>query len=129
MKLEARIAIEKRIVKHLVKELLDLKFMVSIYDGEEVAIKRSTDLNAIMAETMACDVEWIEVWRLRLDTDKPLSDALHPKSALRKFTHVGNIMLVYGNDGYDVINDYHTSLEQCMPKTLALVDELATKHG
>jgi hypothetical protein len=34
--------------------------------------------------------------------------------------HLGNVFLVMGNDGYDMISDYHTSLEEFLIPVNAL---------
>ncbi len=38
---------------------------------------------------------------------------------------IGWVYIVLGNDGWDVISDYHANLEKFMPKTLALAKELS----
>lgn len=49
--------IEARIVRAIVSDALKLGFSVSVYDGEEFAIERSTDRSKILAECAATDTD------------------------------------------------------------------------
>jgi len=42
---------------------------------------------------------------------------------------VGWVRLIYGNDGWDVVNDYTTNLETLMAGATALADKLEEKYG
>jgi len=77
---------EQRIVGKLIREALDEDLTISVFDGEEWALKTSTDYEAITKEVAATDITEL---RFR---DK------NRKS-------VGWAMLVHGN-GEDVISDY-----------------------
>ncbi|MER9205225.1 hypothetical protein [Mesorhizobium sp. M0771] len=92
-------ATEKRIISAIIKRALALGFTVSVYDGEEWALKRSTDFEAITAEVHATDETTL---RMRDETGNM----------------VGSIYLVHGNED-DVICD-HTDNE----RTAALVKGL-----
>lgn len=37
---------------------------------------------------------------------------------------IGHLYFVFGNDGWDVLADYTTNLEDLLPKTMALIDKL-----
>lgn len=101
MNIETSMEIEKRITKKLVESLIAQGLYVSIYDGENIACQITQDANAAHAALGACDEEWVRV-SVRNDSTEP--DA-------KPFKRLGNIFLVYGNDGYDVIADYSVSLE------------------
>ncbi|RWI06830.1 MAG: hypothetical protein EOQ89_03615 [Mesorhizobium sp.] len=92
-------ATEKRIITAILKRALAANYTVSVYDGEEWALKRSTDLEAITAECHATDETTL---RMR-DADGNV---------------VGSIFLVHGNEE-DVISD-HTDNDL----TAALVEGL-----
>jgi len=97
-----RILIERAIIRRAVEDIIAAGYLVSVYYGDdEYGIRRSANRDAIMAEVGACDEEWLNVMRAD-DT---------AKSGYRL---VGTIALVYGNDGWDVIADYHTNLEQLL---------------
>jgi biotin carboxylase len=112
-KLRLRILIERAIIRRAVEDILAAGYLVSVYYGDDdYGIRRSANRDAIMAEVGACDEEWLNVMRAD-DT---------AKSGYRL---VGTIELVYGNDGWDVIADYHSGLEQ----VLKGANDLATALG
>lgn len=85
--LARRIETEGRICSRLVKHALASGYTVSVHDGEEWAVICSTSYNEIMADIFTTDMNTI---RIR-DKDKQV---------------VGNVTLVFGNDGYDVMADW-----------------------
>jgi hypothetical protein len=112
--LAARIACERKVVRRAVKTILAAGYVVSVYDGEAFAIRRSTSVNAIMAEVQACDEEWLHVstWREGVD------------GAEGKWVRVGTIYLVYGNSGPEVIADYNVSLETLLEPVMKYCETL-----
>ena len=101
---EKRIAMEKRILKSAVEELISHGFTITIrHDGELTGINNSTDVAAIIEEAHGVD-------ECQIDVKLP--------------THKGAVFFVYGNDGYDIICDYTTNLEPFLVETFALADKL-----
>lgn len=90
-RIQVRRALEIRIVNRLLKLLLKdgCSVTLSYGDGDDVVIK-SRKFTDFHADIMACDQEWLRVYK----NDK----------------HIGTVFLVYGNEGHDVICDYHNSL-------------------
>ena len=105
MNLKRRIAIERKIYSRIVRDALDAGFNVSVYDGEEYALKHSTS--------------YAEIMRAGFSTD---ADALIIHGHIGR---VGFISLVYGNCGWDVISDYTATDE--MENLLAGANQLANK--
>ena len=110
-----RIAVETRIAKKLVSDLVDAGFELSVaieptdsVDPRDNEIWRSTDKAAIGKAMMAGDEDWIKVFK---PSDK------------KKDLPFGWVRMVYGNDGWDVISDYTTNLEP----QLKAVNEFAEK--
>jgi hypothetical protein len=68
--------------------------------------------DAVLPFMMSTDAESLYVYRPGYN-----SSADHTVKA---------VFLVYGNDGYDVINDYSSSLAPLIVRTLALVNELTS---
>lgn len=87
-----RIAIERKIVRAVVKAALAAGFTFSVDDGEEV----------IPAETEQAAMNAL------LNTDE---DYLFLRQGNKTF---GWVRFVYGNDGWDVISDYSTNLDFLM---------------
>jgi hypothetical protein len=92
-----------QVVRTLVAEALKRGFTVSVYDSEEWTLKRSTDKAAIMDALFTTDMDTIKLRRA--------SDG----------ESVGNVLLVYGNDGPDVVSDY-----SCSPEIESIMDEVIT---
>lgn len=91
-----RRSIEQRIVIRVVEDLLAAGFKFSLNNGgDELEFKDSTDKALIFSNMMETD-----------------EDKLHVKKDGLDFRVYGWIQFIYGNDGYDVISDYATILEQ-----------------
>ena len=84
-----RIAVERRIVTALIDHALAAGYELSVVDGE--GQRRWTTDRAVVIDNI-------------METDE---DRLY----LRKDGHTACVLLVYGNEGWDVICDYNTSLE------------------
>jgi hypothetical protein len=78
--------IERQIAERIVDRALAAGYTISVYDGGEWALKRSSNRADIVAAMYSTDSDTL---RFRLPNGKP----------------VGSIMLVYGN-GADVVCDY-----------------------
>ena len=100
-----RMGIEQQIIRRAVTDILGKGYKISLYDGEEFTVKRSTDLNLILNATQTTDRDMLKVYE---------GDSL-----------IGTIILIYGNDGHDVIADYSLSLEEVLKGASLLADELA----
>lgn len=94
---------ERRIVGKLVADLLAAGLSLSVNDGEEITVKRSTDAATIFKALGSTGEDYLIVHQLGL-TDKW-------------------IRLIWGND-VDVISDYQTSLEVHLAGANALANEL-----
>lgn len=96
-----RIRIEGKIVGEVVREGLKRGWTVSVYDSEEWTLKRSTDRLAIMDALFTTDM-----------------DTIRFRNAAGE--NMGFVFFVYGNDGYDVINDYGADVpvEQMMEEVI-----------
>jgi len=93
-KIMRRQQVECRIVKRIVRDALALGYAISVDNGgDDLAIEGSRDRDLILAELY------------ETDTDVIILDGRGGGLP------GGNILLVYGNDGYDAICDHHTSLE------------------
>lgn len=100
-----RIEVERKIANKAAKALLDAGFKVSVDDGEEVVVTRSSSIDEILEAMFSTD-----------------EDYLYAIDAQGK--RVGKVYFVYGNDGPDVINDYSTTLEIVMAPVHTYADGL-----
>lgn len=102
------IEIEKAIVKETVKRALDRGWTVSVEDGEDWVVKRSRDIDVILAATRSTDADNI---RFRKENGD----------------YIGTVYCVYGNS-YDVICDYTCSGDE-MEKIMEEMQEFSNKYG
>lgn len=111
MKLETRIAIEKKIVRRIVWTAIQHDYTVTVHDGsEEAVLVRSRDERAIMRACFSVDEEWLNL--------------IAPDGR-----NMGHVYLVYGNDGYDVMSDWSMNLDCMLSGARELADQLEHKHG
>lgn len=123
-----RILIERAVIRRAVRDILAAgagkaqefheltggngSYCISVWDGEEFPVKRSRDLDKIMADIGQCDEETIVV---RHATDEGRPEGLK----------VGSMYLVYGNGGWDVIADTSGhSMHELLEGANKLADEL-----
>ena len=97
--------VESQIGRQCIADLLDAGYAVSVNDGEGLVLRNSRDPEAIFAAMGTTDEDCLMASR----DGKPFSF----------------VRFIYGNDGWDVINDYGTSLELALARTNALVDRMA----
>jgi hypothetical protein len=97
--------IERRIVRSTIDDLFLAGYSVSVFDGEAFTLEQSTDRAAILAAMNTTG-----------------EDFLYAVDA--NGVRVGWVRFVYGNDGWDVMNDNTTNLESAIAKTNALIDKL-----
>lgn len=100
-----RIAIERRIVRKVVRDSLAAGFALSVDDGgNEIAgpYTKTGDLYKALMET---------------DDDRLIF--------IKDGKEVGWVRFVYGNDGWDVISDYTVNLEEVLKGANELSEKLS----
>jgi hypothetical protein len=99
---------ESMIARRLVSDAIKAGLSITVDHGRdtEITLRRSVKVADVLKEMRATDEEALHFYR----GNDP----------------VGSVFFVYGNDGWDVINDYSTRLEWLMEKGVnALVDRLS----
>jgi hypothetical protein len=91
------VAIEKKIINTVIEDLLAAGYAVTVNDGEDDVLTKSTDAKKIYAALGSTDEDWLVVYK---EGEK--------KSFVR---------LIHGN-GPDVICDYGVSLEPVMARAM-----------
>lgn len=103
-----RIAIEQEMVTKVIDALLAAGYFLSTDIQEDARpAKPTNDRTVILAEMMEVDDEYLGVYR-----------------ANEHLTPVSWVRFVYGNDGYDVVSDYTTNLEEIMKPINEYADSL-----
>ncbi len=93
--------LERMLTEFTISEFLKAGYALGVNDGDEVTIANSTDAEAIQATMHSVDEEHLEVYQ--------------------NGKRIGWVFFVYGNSGYDAINDHTTNLRD----TMKAVDEYA----
>ena len=101
-----RIALERKIIRKLVQVALAWGNVISVHDGEEFCLKRSSSLTAIMNAIQSTDMDMLQIRN-------------------EYGTITGRVQCVYGNDGYDVISDY--TVNDRMETIMNVVEAYASK--
>jgi hypothetical protein len=95
MSVKARIELEQRIVKMTIDAGLKAGYTLGVYDGEEFTVQNSKDADEIFGAMFTTDEDTL---------------CFYNEGGAR----IGWVFFVYGNDGYDVINDHTTNLEDVL---------------
>lgn len=95
---------EHDIVSALIKAAIADGYSISVYDGDAYHIKKSTDMGNIIDALFSVDEEYLHL--------------------AKEGSSGGVVMLVYGNDGWDVIADYTGGVEHLMVEP----DKLSAKY-
>lgn len=99
MSVKMRQKVEREIAVAVIKALLAAGYSLGVNDGEETTIHHSTDAKAIENAMFTTDEDWLLVF------DKENTDHTDERGDWW-------VRFIYGNDGWDVINDYCTALEE-----------------
>lgn len=98
--------IEREIVAAAADGLLAKGFLISVFDGEEVVLVKSASKDAVIGAMFSTDEDYFYVYAG--DGQK-----------------AGFVRFVYGNDGWDVICDYSSNLEEALYEA----DKIAERYS
>lgn len=98
-----RIDIERRICRKMIRTLRRDGYRLRVNSGEEWETRADANENELMRALFNLDDAWLVV----RDRDNK---------------KCGWIRLIFGNDGYDVVNDYTTNLETVLAPVFAYAD-------
>ena len=99
--------VELAIVRKLVTDVIAAGHSITVYDGEDRPVKRSKDVDLILEHAFSVDECWLNI------------------RALGDSGVLGTVLLVYGNTGWDVISDYHVSLESLLKPANEYAEKLS----
>jgi hypothetical protein len=110
--IKERIVVERAVIRRAATDILAAGCAITVFDGEDVSVMKTRDLGEVMDGICACDEEWLRVYEPTGDEAKP-------------WKHLGNIFLVFGNEGWDVLADYHMTLEPLLAGANEFADTLS----
>jgi hypothetical protein len=102
-----RIAGEKTVARRVVRDLLAAGYSLSVDDGEETSVKKSTKFKEIVDAMMTTDEDHLYA---------------HKQGCKTSF-----VRFVYGNDSWEVICDYGVSLEEHLKGAHAVCERLEAR--
>ncbi len=105
MSVKMRREVERKIVSAVIKSALLAGYEIGIDNGGDEYECKSTDYGTLMKAIMATDDEHLY---------------FHAGPNI-----VGWVYFVYGNDGWDVLSDYTTNLEEMLKPAHAIADSYA----
>lgn len=111
------VMIERAIIRRTCTYLIERGHPLRVHNGEEYLIGKagSTDINQIMGLIMQTDEDRIYVLG-RPGSDDPTYNAAGTKAFL------GSIVLIYGNDGWDVMADCSQALAHILEESFDFAD-------
>lgn len=125
MNLKTRLDIERRIRNKTVDVLIDAGYYLTVDDGEGTPVVRSKIKQEVKNNMGGVDEETLRVYKLN-----PEYDASKPsRENNRQHLCVGWIFFVYGNDGYDCINDHTTNLEEVLKPVTEYASKQEERYG
>lgn len=116
MNVQERQRIERRIATAAAKGLIAEGYKIAVHDGEEIALPKTDDVRSIIGAMFSTDEDRFIVYRM-------------PGIADAEWERVGWVHFIYGNDGWDVIADYTTNLEDALQTATELADELERRRA
>ncbi len=122
MNIETRQKVERQIINRFVTDALAAKYRLAVslergYDVEDMLLG-SRDKKKIVDEAMAGDEAHIFV--------QPADGALTENGSV---VSVGWVYVVLGNDGWDVVSDYTTNLEELLTGANELASKLEERYA
>ena len=106
-------ALEIQVMQLTIKTFLEAGFALSVFDGEEYPVFGSTDAEKIFEAMYSTYQDYLMVHKI---VDRNVTD--------QEGQAFGRLFFVYGNDGWDVINDHTVNLEPWMAPIENLIDQL-----
>ncbi len=125
VKVKVRMFQERAIIRAIVTEAFTKGYAVRVWDGEDWATDGflKSELDTVMDAIMATDEENIFFHRDRVESDPPPRRG----TVYSEFIKLGQIFLVYGNDGNDVMAD--STVNDQMDELNASVSDLSDYLG
>ncbi len=108
------LSVEDQIIEGTIKAFLFRGYSLGINDGEETTVKHTRNMFKILAAMKTTDEDYLLVYSNL--------GIFHDTSSSRDIRDDGWVRFVYGNEGYEVINDYSVNLESVMSEVNDAID-------
>ena len=107
MNVDQRQRIDQEIARAAATGVIEAGYSISVFDSEEIVLKRSTNVERIVEAMFSTDEDYFYAYR--------------PEETER----AGYVHFVYGNEGWKVISDNSLSLEPALEAATALSESYA----
>jgi hypothetical protein len=111
-RIEARQALERRVIRRTVRTLKAAGYAMRVHSGEAFECERTQNERTIMAAVQQTDAEHLYVYA-------------PSTTSATGWARMGSIFLVYGNDGWDVIADHTVNLSEVLEPVSQYADKLS----
>jgi hypothetical protein len=101
--------IERQIVRKVIDDAISAGYTLSVFDGEEETLSNCGDAQAVFDAMFTTDQDHLYL--------------------LKGGKDIGWVFFVYGNSGWDVINDHTTNIEMILDGANVLSEQLEQKHA
>jgi hypothetical protein len=101
--IKLRQELERRIARRIVKDAIAAGYTVGVNDSEETTLERCGDVRTVMSKLCTTDEDWLLIYK--------------------DGKQIGWVRLIYGNDGWDVVNDYTVNLDPIMEGANKIADK------
>jgi ribosomal protein L4 len=116
MNVQLRQDIERQIIRSAAIALICEGYEIAVHDGERIAQPRTRKVGEIMQAIQTVDEESLLVYQCE-------------NQKLDEWKQVGFVLLVYGNDGWDVLADHSVHLEQILKPAFQHADKLEDMYS
>lgn len=96
---------EERVAAMVIETASAAGYELRVMDGEEIVTPRTADKETLMKAMFSTDEDYLFFY----------------KPGVKE--RCGWVRFIYGNDGYDVINDYTTNLEEVLAPVNAFTNQ------
>jgi hypothetical protein len=112
-----RIIMERAVIRHACSAFLNHhdSIFLRAHNGEDWACEHTRGMDVLMGSIMQTDEEYIYVYK---------RTGVNAKRGF-PYTKIGWMFLVYGNAGYEVINNHTLTLSDLLKPTDAYIDALS----
>lgn len=116
MDVKQRQDIERQIATAAATGLISAGYQITIYCDEDKVLSRTDDVTAIIGAMFSSDSDAFMVYQRQPEAEG-------------QWERIGWVQFIYGNSGWDVINDNTDNLEYALQAATALGEELEQKFS
>ncbi len=106
--------LDRRVARRTIKTLLEAGYALGVNDGEETTLERCRTAKTVFDAMFSTDEDYLLVYK---------------KNDAGRFHRCGWVRFIYGEYGWDVINDYTMNLDEVLKPVHAYTDKLEARYS